>query len=86
VGSRPNAVTLARQYGATDIVDYKKRGIIDQVRSPAGSRSRQSSARRKSPKKRCPISGLSSFLTKFTSYAHLRRLFPSLTEQSLRGK
>jgi hypothetical protein len=36
VGSRPNTVTLARQYDATDIVDYKKGGIIDQVLALTG--------------------------------------------------
>jgi threonine dehydrogenase-like Zn-dependent dehydrogenase len=31
VGSRPKTVELARQYGATDIIDYKNGPILDQV-------------------------------------------------------
>lgn len=31
VGSRPNTIELAKQYGATDIVDYKKGDILTQV-------------------------------------------------------
>jgi Zn-dependent alcohol dehydrogenase len=34
VGSRPDTLTLARQYGATNIVDCKKGSIIDQVLTP----------------------------------------------------
>ena len=36
VGSRPDTVTLARQYGATDIVDYKKGSIIDRLLTLTG--------------------------------------------------
>ncbi|MEJ5145335.1 zinc-binding dehydrogenase [Sphingobacterium sp. MYb388] len=31
VGSRPNTVELAKQYGATDIIDYKDGDILEQV-------------------------------------------------------
>lgn len=38
VGSRPNTVELARRYGATDIVDYKKGDILEQVMALIGGR------------------------------------------------
>ena len=31
VGSRPNTVALAKQYGATDIVDYKQGDVTEQI-------------------------------------------------------
>jgi threonine dehydrogenase-like Zn-dependent dehydrogenase len=36
VGSRPNTVELARRYGATDIVDYKRGDVLDQVMALTG--------------------------------------------------
>lgn len=36
VGSRPGTLALARQYGATDVVDYKQGPILDQVLASNG--------------------------------------------------
>lgn len=36
VGFRPNTIALARQYGATDIVDYKKGDVLSQVMELTG--------------------------------------------------
>ena len=36
VGSRPRTLELARQYGATDIIDYKKGDILQQVMTLTG--------------------------------------------------
>ncbi|MBF4632595.1 zinc-binding dehydrogenase [Clavibacter michiganensis subsp. phaseoli] len=36
VGSRPATLELARRYGATDVVDYKKAPILDQVQQLLG--------------------------------------------------
>jgi threonine dehydrogenase-like Zn-dependent dehydrogenase len=38
VGSRPKTVALARQYGATDIVDYKQGDVSEQIMSLTGGR------------------------------------------------
>lgn len=38
VGSRPNTVELARQYGATDIIDYKKGDVLEQVMTLTGGK------------------------------------------------
>lgn len=36
VGSRPKTLNLAREYGATDVVDYKQGPILDQVQVATG--------------------------------------------------
>ena len=36
VGTRPNCVELAKQYGATDIISYKEGNIADQIKKLAG--------------------------------------------------
>jgi threonine dehydrogenase-like Zn-dependent dehydrogenase len=36
VGSRPNTVKVAKQYGATDVVDYKQGDVIEQIMALTG--------------------------------------------------
>lgn len=36
VGSRPNCVRMAKEYGATDVINYKKGDIVEQVMSMTG--------------------------------------------------
>lgn len=38
VGSRANCVRMAKEYGATDVVNYKKGDIVEQVMSLTGKR------------------------------------------------
>ncbi len=36
IGTRPNCVALAKEYGATDIISYKEGDIVEQITALAG--------------------------------------------------
>lgn len=38
IGTRPNCVKIAREYGATDIISYKEGDLVEQVRALTGGR------------------------------------------------